>query len=127
MRRGVIDSISKGAPRKLEELGSRGSGGLITSMTAHKSATVLVIGPRVSRWNKIAGNPSHRGTRPREGFRPTRPVCEAGRRIDPPPSVPIAIGPIPAETAATAPPLEPPGVNSRFQGLRVGPKIRLSV
>jgi hypothetical protein len=48
-------------------------------------------------------------------------------RIDPPPSVPILIGPKPAATAAPAPPLLPPGVSSRFQGLRVIPNRRLSV
>ena len=48
-------------------------------------------------------------------------------RIEPPPSVPMASGPRPAATAALAPPLEPPGVRSRFQGLRVMPKSRLWV
>ncbi len=48
-------------------------------------------------------------------------------RIEPPPSVPMASGPSPAATAALAPPLEPPGVRSRFHGLRVGPKSRLWV
>ncbi len=48
-------------------------------------------------------------------------------RIDPPPSVPMASGPMPAATAALAPPLEPPGVRSRFHGLRVTPKSRLCV
>ena len=48
-------------------------------------------------------------------------------RIEPPPSVAVAMGASPAATAAAEPPLEPPGVNSRFQGLRVVPKTRLSV
>ena len=96
-------------------------------MASTRSATVRVIGPTVSKSSSIAGNPSQRGTRPLEGLSPTRPVCDAGRRIDPPPSVPIATGPSPAHTAATAPPLEPPGVNDRFHGFRVGPKTRLSV
>ena len=65
--------------------------------------------------------------RAEEGFSPTSPVCEAGRRIEPPPSCPIASGAMPAATAATAPPLEPPGVSARFQGLRVAPKIGLPV
>lgn len=42
-------------------------------------------------------------------------------RIDPPPSLAPAQGTIPAATAAADPPDEPPGVWSRFQGLRVGP------
>ncbi len=37
------------------------------------------------------------------------------------------MGPSPAATAAAAPPLEPPGVRSRSQGLRVRPKSGLSV
>src|SRR6185437_12388269 len=55
------------------------------------------------------------------------PASEDGMRIEPPPSVPMASGPRPAATAALAPPLEPPGVRSRFHGLRVGPKSRLWV
>src|SRR5262249_42827130 len=54
-------------------------------------------------------------------FRPTRPQKLEGMRTEPPPSVPIAIGPRPAATAAPAPPDEPPGVRSTFQGLRVTP------
>jgi hypothetical protein len=42
-------------------------------------------------------------------------------RIDPPPSLPAAIGTIPAATAAALPPEEPPAVCSRFQGLQVIP------
>src|SRR5579863_6862220 len=41
-------------------------------------------------------------------------------RIDPPPSLPCAIGPSPAASALPAPPLEPPAVRSRFHGLRAG-------
>ena len=52
---------------------------------------------------------------------PTSPQHEAGMRIDPPPSEAWAIGTMPAATAAAAPPLDPPGVWSRFHGLRVGP------
>src|SRR3989441_8404824 len=48
-------------------------------------------------------------------------------RMDPPPSVPRPSGPRPAATAAAAPPLEPPGVSARFQGLRVIPNSGLSV
>jgi hypothetical protein len=54
-------------------------------------------------------------------------VCDAGRRIDPPPSCAIASGPMPAATAATAPPLEPPGVSAGFQGLPVAPNSGLAV
>ena len=54
------------------------------------------------------------------------PVKPQGIRIDPPPSVPSPIGPRPAAIAAAAPELLPPGVHSRFQGLRVMPLKGLS-
>ena len=55
------------------------------------------------------------------GFRPTRPVCAAGRRVEPPASVPMASSPKPEASAATAPPDEPPGVSDGSIGCRVGP------
>ena len=45
-------------------------------------------------------------------------------RVEPPPSLPCAIGTMPAATAAAEPPDEPPGVRSRSYGLRVIPKRR---
>ena len=48
-------------------------------------------------------------------------------RIEPPPSLPWAIGTIPEATAAAAPPEDPPGVRVVSQGLRAGPKRRDSV
>ena len=48
------------------------------------------------------------GTRPRLGFKPTRPHIAAGIRILPPPSLALADGTIPDATAAAAPPLDPP-------------------
>ncbi|AKS35705.1 hypothetical protein AFA91_31570 [Mycolicibacterium goodii] len=42
-------------------------------------------------------------------------------RRDPAPSVPVATGTMPAATAAADPPLDPPGVSARSQGLRVTP------
>jgi len=42
-------------------------------------------------------------------------------RTLPAPSVPTANGPMPAATAAAAPPDEPPGVQPVFQGLRLMP------
>jgi hypothetical protein len=47
------------------------------------------------------------------------PQSAAGIRIDPPPSLPSAIGAMPAATAAADPALEPPEVWSSAQGLRV--------
>ena len=48
-------------------------------------------------------------------------------RIEPPASLPWAMGTIRAETAAAEPPLDPPGVRVVSHGLRVGPKSRGSV
>ena len=58
---------------------------------------------------------------------PNSPVKPHGMRIEPPPSVPTASGPMPEATAAAAPPEEPPGVFALFQGLRVMPVSGLSV
>src|SRR3954469_19430754 len=92
--------------------------------TAAVSATVRVTTPLVPK-------PSHSTTalvtEPRVGFRPTRPVHEAGMRIDPPPSSACAIGAIPAATATPAPLDDPPGVRSGFHGLRDVPKVSFSV
>src|SRR5210317_2125734 len=51
-----------------------------------------------------------RGVRARLGFMPNRPQHEAGIRIEPPPSVALAKGKIPAATAAAEPPDDPPVV-----------------
>src|SRR5207253_7725444 len=53
------------------------------------------------------------------GFIPATPQYEAGRVIDPPVCVPIAPRHMPHATAAADPLDEPPGVRSKFQGLRV--------
>ena len=55
------------------------------------------------------------GMEPRLGFKPIKPLKEAGIRMEPPPSLAPAIGTIPLATTAAAPPLEPPGECSRFQ------------
>ncbi len=47
-------------------------------------------------------------------------------RIEPPVSVPRAAKHRPAATAAAEPPLEPPEVRSRFQGLLVWPTLGLT-
>ena len=57
----------------------------------------------------------------REALNPTTPQKAAGRAIEPIVCVPRATGQRPAATAAAEPLLEPPGVCSGFQGLRVGP------
>lgn len=48
-------------------------------------------------------------------------------RIEPPMSDPVASAAVPEARAALEPPEEPPGVKSRFQGLRVTPQSRLWV
>ena len=53
------------------------------------------------------------------GFMPATPQKAAGRVIDPPVCVPSAPRHMPQATAAADPLDEPPGVRSRFQGLRV--------
>ena len=60
------------------------------------------------------------------GLSPTIPHSAAGWRIEPPVSVPIAHGAVPAATAAADPPLDPPGTRSRSQGFCTGPKPEFS-
>jgi hypothetical protein len=49
------------------------------------------------------------------------PHSAAGWRMEPPVSVPIAQGALPAATAAAEPPDEPPGTRVVSHGLSVGP------
>lgn len=75
-----------------------------------------------------SGSPGFQtGTRPRPGRMEARPQACAGCRSDPPRSLPCASGLMPVASAAAAPPLDPPGVWRRFQGLRVAPKTSLLV
>ena len=85
----------------------------------------MAKGPSVEK--SIHEGRGSRPTSPFVGLMPARPQKAAGMRIEPPPSVAVAMGASPAATAAAEPPLEPPGVNSSFHGLRVVPKTRLSV
>src|SRR6185369_4450258 len=50
------------------------------------------------------------------------PQNAAGWRIEPPVSVPVANGTMPAATAAAEPPDDPPGTRAASHGLRTGPK-----
>ncbi len=54
------------------------------------------------------------------------PHSEAGWRIEPPVSVPMAHGAVPAATAAALPPDEPPGTRVLSQGFSTGPKPEFS-
>src|SRR5262245_32338515 len=65
--------------------------------------------------------------RPNDGLCPTRPQKPAGVRVEPPPSLAVANGTSPAETAAAEPPLDPPGVRVRSYGFRVTPVTRFEV
>src|SRR3989442_12259819 len=89
------------------------------------SFTVRVIGPTCERLQAaLAG---YTGTRPYEAFRPKVPVKADGLRMEPPPSVPMWSGAIPAASAAPAPPEEPPGGRAGFRGLRGGPEAGSAV
>src|SRR5699024_11466143 len=100
-------------------------GRLRISISSTASSTVRVIGPAWAKGpNGLAGN---MGIRPWVGLNPTMPQKAAGMRILPPPSVPTAQGPIPAATAAAAPPEEPPAVKRGSMGLQVMPESGLSV
>src|SRR2546429_1147059 len=55
------------------------------------------------------------------------PQYAAGRRIEPPVSVPSAPRHCAAATATAEPPDDPPGTRSASQGLRVGPNAEFSV
>src|SRR6185436_15599772 len=94
-------------------------------MVRAASATVRVIGPMCDTLHTVLAG--YAGMRPKDGLCRKMPANDAGMRMEPPPSVPIAIGARPAATAAEAPPLDPPGVRSRRQGFRVSPKTRLWV
>src|SRR5882724_9693271 len=65
--------------------------------------------------------------RPGVGLSPQMPLKCAGTRIDPPPSLPTPPAEHPEAMAAASPPLDPPGVRERSQGLLVRPYRRLSV
>src|SRR5436309_10743289 len=65
--------------------------------------------------------------RPGVGLSPQMPLKCAGTRMDPPPSLPAPPAEHPEAMAAASPPLDPPGVRERSQGLLVRPYRRLSV
>lgn len=95
-----------------------------TSSAAAVSASVRLTTPLVA---KPSTSTTAFVTRPRVDLSPTRPVHDAGMRIDPPPSSACATGAIPAMTATPAPLDEPPGVRSGSHGLREMPCASLSV
>src|ERR1700737_2010932 len=123
-RTGVASKLRTGTGRLAA---SRRSCAATTSSNNAASATVRAIGPVCASDAHDGGEkPGDRGTRPKVGLMPTTPQNADGTRIEPTPSVPIASGPHPAAIEAAAPPLDPPLVRSRFQGLRVMPDTGLS-
>lgn len=67
------------------------------------------------------------GTRPGVGLNPNKPQQAAGIRIDPPPSLAVATGAIPAIMAAAEPPEDPPAVLIVSKGFLQGPNKLESV
>ena len=78
--------------------------------------------PAVRWWPGRPGRrtSARRRSGPRVGLSPTIPQQLAGIRIEPPPSEPCATGTSPAETAAPAPPLEPPAIRDVSHGVTAG-------
>ena len=85
------------------------------------------IGPFTVNNPDPAGFAPPLGTRPCEVLMPDSPHSDDGRRIEPPPSLPVASGTMPEAIAAPDPPDEPPADRSVPHGLRVGPKAGLMV
>src|SRR5438309_8838891 len=88
--------------------GSRGSWPAMAFNIKAQSSAVRVSGPTVSSEGDIGKTPNLL-TRPNVGFSPTTPLTDAGTRIDPPVSVPIAPKAEPTATETPDPALEPPG------------------
>src|SRR5207302_7821732 len=106
---------------------SVGSGPMTMSSACTRSSTVRARRPLVDRWCQSGAWLPPVGTRPSDGLRQDSPQSDAGIRSEPPPSEPVARGTMPAAMAAALPPEDPPGLRSRFHGLRVAPKVTLSV
>src|SRR6516162_6559078 len=68
----------------------------------------------------------YRDTRPYVGLTPTILQNEAGSRMEPPVSVPSAIGTLHAPTVLALPPDDPPGTRVGSHGLRVGKNAEFS-
>lgn len=82
-----------------------GAGRAITAYASAASATVAASGPA---FMFVMDNWEENGSLPNPVAKPTTPDKEAGVRIDPPPSKPIATGVIPSATATAEPDEEPP-------------------
>src|SRR5207245_4870901 len=85
--------------------------------------------PDLAPGHSIAGGSGPRPallSRRKAGLQPATPQDEAGRVMEPPVCEPRAPRHMPQATAAAEPLLEPPGVRSMFQGLRVGGGSKLA-
>src|ERR1700755_2652954 len=98
----------------------------MTESMSALSATLRLSGPICSSDSQLdtpgkrsSFVPGYSGTRPIDALIPYKPQKLAGMRTDPPPSLPIANGQMPAATAAPDPALDPPGDSAGFHGLRV--------
>src|SRR5690348_2136328 len=98
------------------QYGSPTTGPARTSRNIAMSRTERARGPLVANPAHASPETGAKVRRPRDGLRPTTPQQLAGMRIEPPPSLPSAIAPIPAAIAAAAPPLDPPAVCAGFHG-----------
>jgi hypothetical protein len=107
--------------------GSPGSGPHSRSSASALSRTLRDSTPWVQAPNHTSPSCGASEMRPREGLSVNSPQQAAGMRSEPPPSLPAAIGSTPAATAAAAPPLEPPALRVRSQGLLTGPCSSLSL
>src|ERR1700722_12858869 len=105
--------------------GSLSSSPAIACSNRATSATQRAIGPG---WSIEAANGTRpaRLTRPKLGLHEGMPQYAAGRVVEPPVCEAMAPKHMPQATAAAEPLLLPPGVRSRFQGLRVGGGSKLA-
>src|SRR2546428_4378595 len=106
-----------------------GPASLFPDSTSTAPAAVVTSGasdPTVSS-ERASGMTPRALTVPYVGLKPTTPQSEAGTRIDPAVSVPIAQSHSPAATAAADPPEDPPALLLGSRGLRTAPKCGLSL
>ena len=78
------------------------------------------IGPRVSS-DLLSGITPEMSMLPNAGLKPATPQSEAGMRIEPPVSLPMAQSHRAAPTAAAEPPDDPPATRVGSAGLRTVP------
>src|SRR5262245_7760445 len=102
-------------------------GPALTSSSAALSRTLRVTTNSAEKPLQRSPSAGPTELRPLVGLSPTSAHMLAGPRIDPPPSLACAAGTMPAATADAAPPLEPPALCPRLQGLRVAPYASGSV